>query len=371
MIEEEIFYPALRGKIEEDALDEAYVEHDGAKMLINEIEAGGAGRGFLRRQGEGAAGADRASCRRKRRRAATISSSRPAPPTSTSRRSASRMAARKAELMAQAETEGLPPAEPATVQQRGFDMRMKGADHGILAAVGAAGARLSWRRRLCAAAAGALPRAAALGEARAARRRSDFGSTRSAGPDAMRDPPEKWDKVDQASDESFPASDPPNRRSSAGATRRLLPSRKLGRCVRDENPGRRLSAPFARRPSRGGIRILVRPRPEIVSRALASSRIAAAVAPAPDEMGADHQGVAARRMAGRRLQHAHRRNPAHIARRARPRLRRPRRSRFPGFGLSARDHRAHRRAVSEMGGGGDVLGASPAAGRPPARRPNR
>ncbi|GGB95469.1 hemerythrin [Novosphingobium endophyticum] len=37
MIEEEIFYPALRGKIEEDMLNEAYVEHDGAKVLINEI----------------------------------------------------------------------------------------------------------------------------------------------------------------------------------------------------------------------------------------------------------------------------------------------------------------------------------------------
>jgi predicted transcriptional regulator len=34
MIEEEIFYPALRGKIEDDMLDEAYVEHDGAKMLL-------------------------------------------------------------------------------------------------------------------------------------------------------------------------------------------------------------------------------------------------------------------------------------------------------------------------------------------------
>jgi len=46
MIEEEIFYPALRGKIEEDALDEAYVEHDGAKVLINEIEAGSADEEF-------------------------------------------------------------------------------------------------------------------------------------------------------------------------------------------------------------------------------------------------------------------------------------------------------------------------------------
>ena len=41
MIEEEIFYPAFRGKIEDDLLDEAYVEHDGAKVLINDIEAGG------------------------------------------------------------------------------------------------------------------------------------------------------------------------------------------------------------------------------------------------------------------------------------------------------------------------------------------
>lgn len=40
MIEEEIFYPALRGKIEDDRLDEAYVEHDGAKMLIAQIAAG-------------------------------------------------------------------------------------------------------------------------------------------------------------------------------------------------------------------------------------------------------------------------------------------------------------------------------------------
>ena len=40
-IEEEIFYPACRGKVEEDLVNEAYVEHDAAKLLINEIEAGG------------------------------------------------------------------------------------------------------------------------------------------------------------------------------------------------------------------------------------------------------------------------------------------------------------------------------------------
>ena len=40
VIEEEIFYPACKGETEEDLLDEAYVEHDGAKVLIAEIVAG-------------------------------------------------------------------------------------------------------------------------------------------------------------------------------------------------------------------------------------------------------------------------------------------------------------------------------------------
>ncbi|CAN7600290.1 hemerythrin domain-containing protein [Phenylobacterium sp. LjRoot225] len=38
-LEEEIFYPEERGDVEDDLLDEAYVEHDGAKKLIAEIEA--------------------------------------------------------------------------------------------------------------------------------------------------------------------------------------------------------------------------------------------------------------------------------------------------------------------------------------------
>ena len=45
-IEEEIFYPACEGKVEEDLLKEAYVEHDGAKVLIAEILKGGAGDDF-------------------------------------------------------------------------------------------------------------------------------------------------------------------------------------------------------------------------------------------------------------------------------------------------------------------------------------
>ena len=37
-IEEEIFYPEERGDVDEDLLDEAYVEHQSAKQMIAEIE---------------------------------------------------------------------------------------------------------------------------------------------------------------------------------------------------------------------------------------------------------------------------------------------------------------------------------------------
>ena len=38
---------------------------------------------------------------------------------------------------------------------------------------------------------------------------SDPNWVRPAGPEAMDNPPSTWDKVDEAADESFPASDPP------------------------------------------------------------------------------------------------------------------------------------------------------------------
>ena len=47
MIEEEIFYPATKDAVEEDLYKEAHVEHDGAKVLINDImESGGKGEFF-------------------------------------------------------------------------------------------------------------------------------------------------------------------------------------------------------------------------------------------------------------------------------------------------------------------------------------
>ena len=40
MIEETIFYPAVRGPVEKDLMDESHVEHDSAKLLIASILAG-------------------------------------------------------------------------------------------------------------------------------------------------------------------------------------------------------------------------------------------------------------------------------------------------------------------------------------------
>ena len=57
----EIFYPACKGQIEDDdLLEESYVEHDGAKVLIAELLDSDARRGVLRRQGHRAVGDDQA-----------------------------------------------------------------------------------------------------------------------------------------------------------------------------------------------------------------------------------------------------------------------------------------------------------------------
>jgi hemerythrin superfamily protein len=45
-IEEEIFYPACKGQVEDDLLQESYVEHDGAKVMIAELLASNPGDEF-------------------------------------------------------------------------------------------------------------------------------------------------------------------------------------------------------------------------------------------------------------------------------------------------------------------------------------
>ena len=114
MLEEEIFYPALRGKIEDDLLDEAYVEHDGAKVLINDIMAGGPDDEFydakvkvLSEEIEHHVKEEEAPSEgmfaQARKTDADLVALR------------DQMLARKEELKRQAETTGLPPAQPTTV----------------------------------------------------------------------------------------------------------------------------------------------------------------------------------------------------------------------------------------------------------------
>jgi hypothetical protein len=114
MIEEEIFYPAFRGKIADDTLDEAYVEHDGAKVLINDISASGPDQDFYDakvkvlseeikhhvHEEEMPAQGMFAQCRATDVDLVALGD---------------QMLARKQELMAQAEGEGLPVAKPRAV----------------------------------------------------------------------------------------------------------------------------------------------------------------------------------------------------------------------------------------------------------------
>ena len=74
----------------------------------------------------------------------------------------------------------------------------------VAGVVGALFTRRWWRGD------GAEPQAAATARGKTAPGPvGQSGAARSAGPEAMRDPPKDWEKVDQAVDESFPASDPP------------------------------------------------------------------------------------------------------------------------------------------------------------------
>ncbi len=114
MIEEEIFYPALQGKIEHELLDEAYVEHDGAKVLINDIMAGGPDDDYydakvtvLQEEIEHHVKEEEAPSE------GMFSQARDTDVDLVMLRD--QMLARKEELMAQAESSGLPPAQPTVV----------------------------------------------------------------------------------------------------------------------------------------------------------------------------------------------------------------------------------------------------------------
>lgn len=114
LIEEEIFYPSLEGKIESDVLEEAYVEHDGAKMLVNDLEAGSAGDEYYDAKVKVLSEEIKHHVREEempdqgmfaQARAAGVDLMA----------LGTQLKARKEELMAQAEADGLPPAKPTVV----------------------------------------------------------------------------------------------------------------------------------------------------------------------------------------------------------------------------------------------------------------
>jgi hemerythrin superfamily protein len=115
-IEEELFYPALRGKISDDDLDEAMVEHDGAKVLINDIEAAEPSDDYYDAKVKVLQEEIEHHVKEEEKQRDNIFSQ--ARKTDVDLDAlGEQMAARKAELMQQAETSGLPPAQTATLSQ--------------------------------------------------------------------------------------------------------------------------------------------------------------------------------------------------------------------------------------------------------------
>ena len=114
-IEEEIYYPAIRGKVEEDALDEAYVEHDSAKLLINEIEAAEPDESFYDAKVKVLQELIEHHVKEEEKQRDNLFQQTRAAEIDLEALG-ERLAARKAELTAQAEGAGLPPAQSATLQ---------------------------------------------------------------------------------------------------------------------------------------------------------------------------------------------------------------------------------------------------------------
>jgi hypothetical protein len=113
-IEEEIFYPAFRGKIADDTLDEAYVEHDGAKVLVNDIANGSPDDDFFDAKVTVLSEEIKHHVKEEERaKEGMFAQCRDSDVDLKALRD--RMMARKQELMSQAKSGGLPPAEPRAV----------------------------------------------------------------------------------------------------------------------------------------------------------------------------------------------------------------------------------------------------------------
>ncbi len=114
-IEEEVFYPALKGKIDDDLLKEAWVEHDGAKVLINDIEASGPDDEFFEAKVTVLSEEIKHHVKEEEKQQDNMFQQARAADVDLEALGQA-MLTRKDELKAQAENVGLPPAELATMQ---------------------------------------------------------------------------------------------------------------------------------------------------------------------------------------------------------------------------------------------------------------
>jgi hemerythrin superfamily protein len=113
-IEEEVFYPALKGKIEENLLKEAWVEHDGAKVLINDILASGPDDEFFEAKVTVLSEEIKHHVKEEEKQQGNMFQQARAADVDLEGLG-ERMLERKRELKAQAEKAGLPPARLATM----------------------------------------------------------------------------------------------------------------------------------------------------------------------------------------------------------------------------------------------------------------
>ena len=114
-IEEEIYYPAIRGKVEDADLDEAYVEHDSAKLLVNELEAAEPDESFYDAKVKVLQELIEHHVEEEEKKRDNLFQQTRASDVDLEALG-ERLAARKAELMELAETQGLPPAKTRTLQ---------------------------------------------------------------------------------------------------------------------------------------------------------------------------------------------------------------------------------------------------------------
>ena len=114
IIEEEIFYPACREAVADSKLDEAQVEHDGAKLLVAEIEAGAPGEEFYDAKVKVLSEEIKHHVKEEEKRAQAKAADLDL------KELGEQLAARKAELMAQFKRNGLP--APTTRSMKGVHL---------------------------------------------------------------------------------------------------------------------------------------------------------------------------------------------------------------------------------------------------------